>query len=162
MALTRCDPPHEPSPAERAAVEVLLGRPPQGPFRIAVVDEKGAPVVIRNAPFLDDGRPMPTTYWLVAKQLLRDVSQLEGRGGVRAAEAAVGAGALAAVHERYARERDAEIATNHEGPRPSGGVGGTRKGVKCLHTHLAHHLARGDDPVGAWVVEQLETGEEPS
>ena len=38
----------------------------------------------------------------------------------------------------------------------SGGVGGTRTGVKCLHAHYAWHLAGGDDPVGRWVSEQLE------
>ena len=40
---------------------------------------------------------------------------------------------------------------DHAGPRPSGGVGGTRTGVKCLHAHYAWHLAGGDDPVGRWV-----------
>jgi hypothetical protein len=34
-------------------------------------------------------------------------------------------------------------------------VGGTRKGVKCLHAHLAWHLAGGDDPVGRWTVGEL-------
>ena len=41
------------------------------------------------------------------------------------------------------------------GPRPSGGVGGTRQGVKCLHAHLAYFLAGGDDPVGAHVARRL-------
>jgi exopolyphosphatase/guanosine-5'-triphosphate,3'-diphosphate pyrophosphatase len=35
-------------------------------------------------------------------------------------------------------------------------VGGTRVGVKCLHAHVAHHLAGGDDPVGRWALEQLD------
>ena len=38
---------------------------------------------------------------------------------------------------------------------PSGGVGGTRRGVKCLHAHLAWYLAGGDDPVGRWTAHQL-------
>jgi hypothetical protein len=76
-------------------------------------------------------------------------------GGVRRAEAEVDPVALAAAHTAYAAERNAEIPTGHAGPRPSGGVGGTARGVKCLHTHYAHHLAGGDDPVGRWVHEQL-------
>ena len=44
---------------------------------------------------------------------------------------------------------------DHTGPRPPGGVGGTRTGVKCLHAHYAWYLAGGDDPVGAWVARQL-------
>ena len=78
---------------------------------------------------------------------------------MRAAEAAVEPVALGSAHERYARERDAALAAeyaDHTGPRPSGGVGGTARGVKCLHAHFAYHLAGGDDPVGRWVEEQLQ------
>ena len=115
----------------------------------------GDPAVIRNAPILDDGRPMPTRYWLVEEGLRRLVGRLESEGGVRAAEAAVDAGELAEAHARYAAERDAAIPAGHTGPRPSAGVGGTRRGVKCLHAHYAWHLAGGDDPVGRWVAERL-------
>lgn len=118
-------------------------------------DAAGQPVVIRNAPLLDDGRPMPTMYWLVDADLRRAVSALEAAGGVRAAEADVDADALTAAHARYAAERDASVPAGHSGPRPSGGVGGTRRGVKCLHAHYAWHLAGGDDPVGRWVDAQL-------
>jgi hypothetical protein len=48
------------------------------------------------------------------------------------------------------------------GPAPSGGVGGTRQGVKCLHAHYAWHLAGGDDPVGRWVAAQLQRPSERS
>ena len=36
-----------------------------------------------------------------------------------------------------------------------GGVGGTRRGVKCLHAHYASFLAGSDDPVGRWVAARL-------
>ncbi len=49
----------------------------------------------------------------------------------------------------------AAIPADHVGPRPSGGVGGTRLGVKCLHAHWAWHLAGGDDPVGRWIERRL-------
>ena len=48
-----------------ASVADLLGREPQGAYEVVVTDASGAPVVIRNAPLLDDGTPMPTRYWLV-------------------------------------------------------------------------------------------------
>ena len=138
-----------------ARVASLLGREPGGEFEVVVRDCSGAPAVIRNAPILGDGRPMPTRYWLVDEQLRRLVGRLEAEGGVRAAEAAVDAGELAEAHARYAAERDAAIPDGHSGPRPSAGVGGTRRGVKCLHAHYAWHLAGGDDPVGRWVAERL-------
>lgn len=116
------------------------------------------PLVLRNAPLLDDGRPMPTRYWLLTSTTRDRISRLEADGGVDRAEQAIAPEELARTHDRYAAERDAAIPTDHQGPRPSGGVGGTRIGVKCLHAHYAWHLAGGDDPVGRWVDEQLATG----
>ena len=45
-----------------------------------------------------------------------------------------------------ASERDATMPADHTGPRPHGGVGGTRTGIKCLHAHYAWFLAGGNDP----------------
>jgi hypothetical protein len=122
---------------------------------VVVKDNEGVPVVIRNAPLLDDGTPMPTRYWLVAKRARLAVDRMEAAGGVAAAEAAVDPVALEEAHRRYAAERDAAIPSDWAGPRPSGGVAGTRRGVKCLHAHYAYWLAGGDDPVGRWVAEHL-------
>ena len=147
-----------PTPTSRADVDevtLLLGRAPQGEFEVVVRRADGRPVVIRNAPLLGDGTPMPTLYWLVDDDLRRAVSTLEASGGVRAAEAAVDPEEVAAAHARYAAERDAALPPDHAGPRPSGGVAGTRKGVKCLHAHYAWHLAGGDDPIGRWVGERM-------
>jgi hypothetical protein len=112
--------------------------------------------VIRNAPLLADGTPMPTRYWLVAPDLARAVSQLEADGGVRAAAASVDDDELAAAHAEYARERGRALPEGWNGPQPFGGVGGTRIGVKCLHAHYAWFLAGGNDPVGRWVDEHLD------
>lgn len=141
--------------ADRVEVERLLGRPARGGFDVVVRRADGSPVVIRNAPLLDDGTPMPTRYWLVGEPERTEVGRLESTGGVDAAEAEVDADELAAAHERYRAERDAALPPDHDGPRPSGGVAGTRVGVKCLHAHYAWFLAGGDDPVGRWVHQRL-------
>jgi uncharacterized protein len=133
----------------------LLGRQPRGPYEVVLKGPDGAPLVIRNGPVLDDGTPMPTRYWLVGKQARLAVDRLEAAGGVGAAETAVDAGELERAHQRYAAERDAAVPADWAGPRPSGGVGGTRRGVKCLHAHYAWFLVGGDDPVGRWVAQQL-------
>jgi uncharacterized protein len=142
-----------------AALTQLLGRPPRAAFDVVVRRPTGEPVVIRNAPLFDDDTPMPTRYWLVDPELNVRVARLESAGGVRAAERAVDDDDLRRAHERYAAERDAAIPAGHAGPRPHGGVGGTRTGVKCLHAHYAWHLAGGDDPVGRWVADQLAADE---
>ena len=143
-----------------AALTILLGRAPRGGFEIVVRDGSGAPAVIRNSPLLGDGTPMPTRFWLVDAELSTRIARIESAGGVRAAEAAVDATELQAAHDRYAAERDAAIPAGHEGPRPHGGVGGTRRGVKCLHAHYAWHLAGGDDPIGRWVAAALAAEDE--
>jgi uncharacterized protein len=147
---------------DRVAVQARLGREPRAEFEVVVRDDHGGPVVIRNEPFTVDGTPMPTRYWLVDPDWNRAVSRMEAAGGVRAAEAELDADAIARAHEVYAAERDAEIPPSHAGPRPRGGVGGTRLGVKCLHAHVAWFLAGGPDPVGAWAVARVRADVEGS
>lgn len=141
--------------ADLEAVRRLLGREPQGDFEVVIRRTDGSPVVLENAPLLDSGRPMPTRYWLVDRQLVRAIGQLESIGGVNQAEAAVDPDELRAAHDAYAAERDLLIDPAYSGPRPYGGVGGTRIGVKCLHAHYANHLVGGADPVGRWVEARL-------
>ena len=60
----------------------LLGREPEGVFTVVVRGAGGHPVVIANEPFLRDGTPMPTRYWLVDPALRVLVGRLEAAGGV--------------------------------------------------------------------------------
>ena len=105
---------------------------------------------------------MPTRYYLVSADLVKRVSRLEAAGGVRRAETEIPADVITAIHARYRAERDAAIDPQHTGPRPSGGVGGTRIGVKCLHAHVANELVTGDDEIGRWALEQLDGAERAS
>ena len=111
---------------DRTRVEELIGRPPRGAFDVVVRSAEGDPVVVRNAPFLGDGTPMPTRYYLVGTSLVQAVSRIEAAGGVRRSEADLDPAEIAAAHAAYEAERDSKIPIDHVGPRPSGGVGGTR------------------------------------
>lgn len=145
-----------PSAADIADVTRLIGRIPQGDFRVIVRSATGEPVVVMNAPLLDDGTPMPTLYWLVGSAEVYAVSQLEADGAVDEVESIIGLEAIDTIHSSYAQRRDALIPPDYTGHRPTAGVGGTRRGVKCLHAHFAHWLAGGDDAVGEWVAQQLD------
>jgi hypothetical protein len=145
----------EPTESDTAYVIEVLGRPTRSTWRVAARNAAGRPAVIENPPFLADGTPMPTRHWLVDPDLLRRIGTLEAGGAVDRVEAELGEEVLARLHAEAAAERDALIAAGHDGPRPSGGVGGTRVGVKCLHAHAARHLAGFDDPVGRWVMDKL-------
>lgn len=111
-------------------------------------------MVVRNAPLLHDGTPMPTRYWLTGRDVLRHVSRLEAAGGVRPRKPRYRP-TRSPQPMRATKPTQAAMPADWAGPRPHGGVGGTRLGVKCLHAHYAHHLAGGDDPVGRWVAELL-------
>ncbi|HQT99658.1 MAG TPA: DUF501 domain-containing protein [Acidimicrobiales bacterium] len=143
------------SPEERAEVAQLLGREPAGRFAVIVRRASGAAVVIENEPHLRDGTPMPTLYWLVDETLHDAVSRLESESGVHRYELLVDTEELALAHDTYATRRAAAV-VRHDLVQPSGGVGGTRVGVKCLHAHLANFLVHGDDPVGALVAQTLD------
>lgn len=145
----------EPPEEDVAAVTAQLGRPPAGKFAVVVRRFDGTPVVIQNEPHLRDGTPMPTLYWLVDPEIVEAVSRIEGAGGVHRYEVMVDAAALQQCHDEYAERRTAAI-ERPDLPAPTGGVGGTRQGVKCLHAHVAHCLAGHNDPVGQIVVNELD------
>lgn len=138
-----------------ARVEELLGRRPRGKFDVVVRADDGDPIVVRNEPFLDDGTPMPTRYYLVGAEHVKAVSRVEAAGGVNEVEAELDDAVIDAIHQRYHDERQAAIPADHEGPVPYGGVGGTRTGVKCLHAHVAHELATGNDEIGKWTLARI-------
>jgi uncharacterized protein len=146
---------HDASPDDLDVVEQLLGRPLAGRCAVVVRRLDGRPVVIENEPHLRDGTPMPTLYWLVDAQLRDDVSRLESSSGVHRYEELVDAEHLQRTHDEYARARDAAVVRG-DLVLASGGVGGTRVGVKCLHAHLANFLVGADDPVGALVASDID------
>lgn len=144
---------------DRQVVEIQLGRALRARSEVVARCHLGLPVVIRVPPHLEDGTPFPTLYWLTCPLATARIGRLEGSGGVKRMESkAVAdpefAADLEKAHSDYAAEREA-LVTNDDAPRPSGGVGGTTRGVKCLHAHYAHHAAGGENPVGelvaAWI-----------
>jgi exopolyphosphatase / guanosine-5'-triphosphate,3'-diphosphate pyrophosphatase len=138
------------------AVRDQLGREPTTPFVVVARCPTGHPLVIRNDPVDVNGDPFPTLFWLTCPDAVRRVARLEAGGAIGALNEVVHRdedfdARLEVAHRTYADERE-EV---DPGSGATGGVGGTRTGVKCLHAHYAYHLAGGTDPVGAWVAEQL-------
>ncbi|HET9672713.1 MAG TPA: DUF501 domain-containing protein [Actinomycetota bacterium] len=135
------------------AVREQLGREPTVPFSVVARCGEGHPLVIRNRPLDAAGHPFPTIYWLTCPAAVKAVSAVESEGAIARLERDPEvAGRLEAIHDAYARER-AELWSD---AGSWGGVGGTRRGIKCLHAHYAFHLAGGDDVVGAWTAERIE------
>lgn len=117
-------------------------------------------MVVRVPPLLDDGTPFPTLYWLTCPLATTRIGRLEGAGGIkrleRKAETDPGFGRrLEQAHTAYAAERNSLVPEGAT-PAPSGGVGGTSVGIKCLHAHYAHTRAGGDNPVGELAQQWIE------
>jgi hypothetical protein len=146
---------HDASLDDVAVVEALLGRALSGRFAVVVRRLDGRPVVIENEPHLRDGTPMPTLFWLVDPELHDAVSRLESDGGVHRFEELVDENELRRAHDEYATRRQL-AAVRADLVQASGGVGGTRVGVKCLHAHLANYLVGAQDPVGSLVAGTLD------
>jgi uncharacterized protein len=140
----------------RAVISAQLGRPARGASAVVHTCGFGLPTVVRVAPRLEDGTPFPTTFWLTCPVMRSRVGTLEADHAMvglnerleREPELAAG---YAAAHERYLAFRD-----TLGDPLPDAQVsaGGMPRFVKCLHVHAAHHLATGDNPIGAWTVAQ--------
>ena len=142
------------SAEELATIEEMVGRPLNGRCAVVVRRRDGRPVVIENEPHLRDGTPMPTLYWLIDPALNEAVSRIEGASGVHRYEEIVDPEELVRTHDEYRRRRD-DATVRRDAIAASGGVGGTRVGVKCLHAHLANYLAGNDDPVGRLVADEV-------
>ena len=130
-----------------------LGRRPRAMSAVPVRCPFGFPAVVEDLPY-HDGRPFPTLYYCTCPTLVAAVSRLESGGGVarwtaRVAEdpALARSAADAAADEAIRRTdlvREHGLTTPDGGASLSTGVGGVNDvlGVKCLHAHVAHALAR--------------------
>jgi hypothetical protein len=142
---------------DAATAARMIGRPLRGRSAAAVRCAWGLPAVLRVDPQLDDGTPFPTTFWLSCPLAGRAVGRLEASGVMRdltaqLAEDDMLAEAYGGAHQRYVAARD-QLGRPVPGDPSAGGMPGR---VKCLHALYGHHLATRDNPVGAWVAEQIE------
>jgi len=138
-------------------VRAQLGRAPTTSFDVIVRCPAGHPLVIRNAPVAADGSPFPTMYWLTCPEAVAAVSRLEADGWItRLNDRYDNDEAFRSDVERAHADASADRARVLPEAGGWGGVGGTRRGLKCLHAHYANHLAGGEDAVGGWVATQVE------
>lgn len=160
------------SPGQLALVTDLLGREPRGLEAVAVSAEDGAPMVIRVSALVD-GKPFPTLFWLVDRDLCYRIDRAEAGGLIARFQARVDAdpalqAALREDHLAYIRLREKCMSPEvREGLARAGygdvlarrGVGGIAdfSRIRCLHTWYAAHLVLPNTVGGmldAWWREQ--------
>jgi hypothetical protein len=134
------------------SVSNQLGRPARDIVAIAARCVCGNPVVVQTKPRLEDGTPFPTVYYLTLPAATSAVSTLEATGLMlelqnRLAEEPELAASYAAAHESYLADRKL-LGEVEEIDGIS--AGGMPLRVKCLHSLVAHSLAKGPgaNPIG--------------
>jgi uncharacterized protein len=140
------------------AVSTQLGRPARDIVAIAARCVCGNPIVVQTKPRLEDGTPFPTVYYLTLPAATAAVSTLEAEGLMAELQERLGLepdiqAAYQKAHDSYLADRNllgevSEIAGISAGGMP------TR--VKCLHSLVAHSLAKGEgvNPIGDIALER--------
>lgn len=142
----------EVSEQDIAAVSAQLGRPARDIVEIAARCVCGNPIVVKTKPRLEDGTPFPTVYYLTLPAATAAVSTLEASGLMAQLQLSLEQDEQLAkdylrAHLSYLADRD-ELG---EVPEISGiSAGGMPNRVKCLHSLIAHSLAKrsGVNPIG--------------
>ena len=141
-----------------ASVSNQLGRPARDITAIAARCVCGNPVVVQTAPRLEDGTPFPTVYYLTLPAATSAVSTLEASGLMMDLQNRLEQEPeLAAAYEKAHRSYLEDRALLGEVEEIEGiSAGGMPNRVKCLHSLVAHSLARGQgvNPIGDLALEQ--------
>ena len=128
-----------------ASVSKQLGRPVRDIVAIAARCACGNPIVVQTKPRLEDGTPFPTLYYLTLPAATSAVSTLEAEGLMTKLQDQLAqnddlAKNYQSAHLSYLSDR-AELGLVEEIEGISAGGMPTR--VKCLHSLVAHALAKG-------------------
>lgn len=134
------------------SVSNQLGRPARDIVAIAARCVCGNPVVVKTKPRLEDGTPFPTVYYLTLPAATAAVSTLEATGLMaelqnRLAQEPELTEKYLLAHKSYLADRE-ELGQVDEIAGIS--AGGMPERVKCLHSLVAHSLAKGKgvNPIG--------------
>jgi hypothetical protein len=127
------------------SVSKQLGRPVRDIVAIAARCTCGNPIVVQTKPRLEDGTPFPTLYYLTLPTATSAISTLEAEGLMTKLQDQLAqdedlAKNYQSAHLSYLSDR-AELGLVDEIEGISAGGMPTR--VKCLHSLVAHSLAKG-------------------
>jgi hypothetical protein len=135
-----------------------LGRPARDILAIAARCVCGNPVVVQTAPRLEDGTPFPTVYYLTLPAATAAVSTLEATGLMMELQSRLSAdpelaSAYQDAHDSYLEDR---LLLGEVEEINGISAGGMPTRVKCLHSLVAHSLAKGKgvNPIGDIALEQ--------
>ena len=136
-----------------------LGRPARNIVEVSARCVCGRPVVVKTEPRLEDGTPFPTLYYLTQPSATAAVSTLEASGYMARVQQLLEEDTKLraryhSAHQQYLAERELIAEVDEIAGISAGGMP-TR--VKCLHSLVAHSLAKGSgvNPIGDMALKEL-------
>ncbi len=149
-------------------IKKQLGREPDNLLKVAKKCPFDNPAVLLVAPY-KNSIVFPTIYWLSCPYLVKEISRIEDTGMVKKLTEKLKndnyfGEKLKMAHKRYASERlellDKDLEEIVDGIKDvlvNSGVGGIidKKGIKCLHTHVADFLVSNKNIVGELVFNKI-------
>jgi len=164
---------------DRKIVKSQLKKSPRGLIDIPVRCIYGYPVVLTTRPLIREGDEFeifPTLYWLSCPKRVEEVSRIESDGYVKKLEEEIASDS--ALKEKYSKaenryleeqksllsEKDKSF-IEKKGLKSAlrRGIGGIKSDehLKCLHLHLAHHLA-DENVLGRLIQKRFDLGDCPT
>lgn len=144
---------------EKKIVEVQLDRKLRSDVFISSKCHFNLPAAIKVPPNLDDGTPFPTTYWLTCPMYNKKIGSLESQGLIGKLDNELSNNPKL---NREWKERQNSYQKDRENDQDksnkliaTGGVGGAKESIKCLHSHTADELSTGKNPIGKIVIETI-------
>ena len=141
-------------------VETQLNRSIRSNVEVVSSCHYNLPAVIKVPSNLDDGTPFPTSYWLTCPMYNKKVGSLESQGLIKELDKQLNENKdlnkqWTERQKSYEEERNRENKNKENLINPTGGVGGAKESIKCLHSHLADELATNKNIIGKIVLESV-------
>ena len=134
-------------------LEYQMGRTPREPWRVVVGCKYGCPQVVASPSKLADGELFPQWAWLTCPYLCKVIARVEAAGGCEEATRMLEKRPRCAEQICECDNKVRELRAQESGGTDhcsEVGLCGSKDPlkVKCLHSHVAYHLAGLSTPIG--------------
>ena len=142
----------------------LRGKQKTKTQNIAARCPSGHPAVIEVVPIDNDGKPFPTTLWLLCPSLVSQITQIEYAGFAKEVTELIESNQefkqnLHQAHLDYIALRESLLEDDKfKKTFQKKGIAGSENfsAVKCLHGHFAQQLGQQNNPIGKLLLERFD------
>ncbi len=141
----------------------LRGKQKTKTLKVAARCPSGHPSVIQVVPVDNDGKPFPTTLWLLCPSLVSQITHIEYSGFAKEVSEIIESDSefktkLHQAHLDYILLRETMLENHkYKDTLKTKGVAGSENfsAVKCLHGHFAQQLGQQNNPIGKLIQDRF-------